>query len=155
MSNIKQLYSDIKQLYSDKVMDHFLHPRNMGELPGANGVSTVGNKQCGDVMRMFLKVGKTKGQEGKGEQEGQEIIEEVKFQTLGCGAAIATSSMATEMIKGKPIKDALELTNQAIAEALDGLPPAKMHCSVLAAEAVKKAIEDYREKSKIKNKNHN
>lgn len=127
----------INSLYSEKVMDHFLHPRNMGELPKANGVATVGNPQCGDVMRMFIKVGKT---------DDQEFIEDIKFQTLGCGAAIATSSIATEMIKGKPVSDALELTNQAIAEALDGLPPVKMHCSTLAAEAVKKAIEDYRSK---------
>ena len=118
-------------------MDHFLHPRNMGELPEANGVATVGNKICGDVMKMFLKIGK---------KEGREVIEDVKFQTLGCGAAISTSSMATEMIKGKPLSEALELTNQAIAEALDGLPPVKMHCSTLAAEAVKKAIKDYRSK---------
>jgi len=125
----------INGLYSDKVMDHFLHPRNMGELPEANGVATVGNKVCGDVMKMYLKI-------------EEEKIKEVKFQTLGCGAAIATSSMATEMIKGKPVADALELTNQAIIEALDGLPPAKVHCSVLAAEAVKKAIEDYRKNEK-------
>jgi len=131
--------SGITGLYSEKVMDHFLHPRNMGELPEANGEATVGNKICGDVMKMFIKV--------KGGQ-GEETIEDVKFQTLGCGAAIATSSMATEMIKGKPVKDALELTNKAIAEALGGLPPAKMHCSVLAAEAVKKAVEDYRNKLK-------
>ncbi|PIQ69986.1 Fe-S cluster assembly scaffold protein NifU [Candidatus Shapirobacteria bacterium CG03_land_8_20_14_0_80_40_19] len=123
----------MNQLYSEKVMDHFLHPRNMGELPGANGVATVGNKQCGDVMKMYLKI------------EG-ETVKEAKFQTLGCGAAISTSSMATEMIKGKPLSDALKLTNQAIAEALDGLPSSKIHCSVLAAEAVKRAIEDYRSK---------
>ncbi len=130
----------IDSLYSEKVMDHFLHPRNMGELLEANGVATVGNKVCGDVMKMFLKIGK---------KEGQEVIEDVKFQTLGCGAAIATSSMATEMIKGKPLSEALELTNQAIAEALDGLPPVKMHCSTLAAEAVKKAIEDYQKSEKF------
>ncbi len=129
----------INSLYSEKVMDHFLHPRNMGELPKANGVATVGNKICGDVMKMFLKIGK---------KEGREVIEDVKFQTLGCGAAIATSSMATEMIKGKPLSEALELTNQAIAEALDGLPPVKMHCSTLAAEAVKKAVEDYQKGEK-------
>lgn len=118
-------------------MDHFLHPRNMGQLPDANGEATVGNKVCGDVMKMFLKIKSN---------DSKEIIEDIKFQTLGCGAAIATSSMATEMIKGKPVSEALKLTNQAIADALDGLPPAKMHCSVLAAEAVKKAIEDYRSK---------
>lgn len=136
--------SNLGNLYSDKVMDHFLHPRNMGELPDANGTATVGNKICGDVMKMYLKVSKVPkvSKVSKGE-EYEEIIEDAKFQTLGCGAAIATSSIATEMIKGKPVKDALELTNQAIAEALDGLPLSKMHCSVLAAEAVKKAIEDY------------
>jgi len=127
--------TDIKGLYSDKVMDHFLHPRNMGELPDANGTATVGNKICGDVMKIYLKIEM---------KDGIEIVKDARFQTLGCGAAISTSSMATEMIKGKPVKDALELTNQAIIEALDGLPPAKTHCSVLAAEAVKKAIEDYK-----------
>ena len=120
-------------------MDHFLHPRNMGELPEANGVATVGNKVCGDVMKMFLKIGK---------KEGQEVIEEAKFQTLGCGAAIATSSMATEMIKGKLLSEALKLTNQVIADALDGLPKNKIHCSALAAEAVKKAIKDYQKSEK-------
>ena len=128
---------NLGSLYSEKVMDHFLHPRNMGELPDANGTATVGNKVCGDVMKMYLKIGT---------KEGSEVIEDAKFQTLGCGAAIATSSMATEMIKGKPVADALKLTNQAIADALEGLPMAKMHCSVLAAEAVKKAIENYRSK---------
>ncbi len=142
----------INSLYSEKVMDHFLHPRNMGELPDANGVATVGNKVCGDVMKMFLKIGKAEEPEGPASAKAtagrQEIIEDAKFQTLGCGAAIATSSMATEMIKGKPVSEALELTNQAIADALDGLPKNKIHCSVLAAEAVKKAIEDYRNKLK-------
>lgn len=127
----------INSLYSEKVMDHFLHPRNMGEMPEANGTATVGNKICGDVMKMYLKIGT---------KEGLEVVEDAKFQTLGCGAAISTSSMATEMIKGKPVKDALELTNKAIIDALDGLPVAKHHCSVLAAEAVKKAIENYRKK---------
>lgn len=136
--------SNINNLYSDKVMDHFLHPRNMGELPDANGVATVGNKVCGDIMKMYIKV---KSPKAKGKSGEEEIIEDVKFQTLGCGAAIATSSIATEMIKGKPVENALKLTNQAIAEALNGLPPAKMHCSVLAAEAVKKAIEDYKKKT--------
>jgi nitrogen fixation NifU-like protein len=136
----------INNLYSKKVMDHFLNPRNMGELPDANGTATVGTKVCGDVMRLSLKVVKTEGEVGKDGREGQkgeEIIEDAKFQTLGCGAAIATSSMATEIIKGKPVSEALTLTNKVIAEALDGLPPAKKHCSVLAVEAVKKAIEDY------------
>jgi nitrogen fixation NifU-like protein len=122
-------------LYSEKVMDHFLHPRNMGEIADANGIGTVGNPVCGDVMKMYLKI-------------ENDTIEDVKFQTLGCGAAIATSSMATEMIMGKPVTDALELTNKAIVEALDGLPPAKIHCSVLAAEAIKKAIENYKKSEK-------
>ncbi|MGB9637477.1 MAG: iron-sulfur cluster assembly scaffold protein [Microgenomates group bacterium] len=121
------------------MMDHFLHPRNMGELPGANGVATVGNKICGDVMKMYLKIGV---------KDGLEIIEDAKFQTLGCGAAIATSSIATEMIRGKPLAEAEKLTNKAVMEALGGLPPAKIHCSVLAEEAVKKAIENYRERQK-------
>jgi len=131
----------INQLYSKKVLDHFFHPRNMGELPDANGIATVGNKVCGDVMRMFLKI-KMKNEKRK----KVEYVEDAKFQTLGCGAAIATSSIATEMIKGKPLKEAEKLTNKAVMEALGGLPPAKIHCSVLAEEAVKKAIEDYRKK---------
>ena len=133
----------IQNLYSKKVLDHFFHPRNMGELKDANGVATVGNPVCGDVMRMFLKIAKRKTQNAKREEE---FVEEAKFQTLGCGAAIATSSIATEMIKGKPLEEAEKLTNKAVMKALDGLPPAKIHCSVLAEEAVKKAIEDYRKK---------
>ena len=117
-------------MYSEKVMDHFEHPRNVGEIPDANGVGTVGNAKCGDIMRMYLKV-----------ENG--IIEDVKFKTFGCGAAIATSSMATEMVKGKTLKEALQLTNKAVAEALDGLPPVKMHCSLLAEEAIHAAVEDY------------
>ncbi len=117
-------------MYSEKVMDHFENPRNVGELPDANGVGTVGNAKCGDIMRMYLKV-----------ENG--VIEDVKFKTFGCGAAIATSSMATEMVKGKTLKEALELTNKAVAEALDGLPPVKMHCSLLAEEAIHAAVEDY------------
>ena len=117
-------------MYSEKVMDHFENPRNVGELPDANGVGTVGNAKCGDIMRMFLKV-----------ENG--VIQDVKFKTFGCGAAIATSSMATEMVKGKTIKEALQLTNKAVAEALDGLPPVKMHCSLLAEEAIHAAVEDY------------
>lgn len=120
-------------MYSEKVMDHFAHPRNVGELPDANGVGEVGNPKCGDIMRIFLKI-----------EDG--IITDVKFKTFGCGAAIATSSMATEMIKGKTLKEALKLTNKAVAEALDGLPPVKMHCSLLAEEAVKAAVEDYMKK---------
>ena len=117
--------------YSDKVMDHFLHPRNVGEIEDASGVGEVGNAKCGDIMKIFLDV-------------EDEIIKDVKFQTFGCGSAIASSSMATELIKGKSIHEALALTNKAVAEALDGLPPVKMHCSVLAEEAIHKAINDYR-----------
>ncbi len=120
-------------MYSEKVMDHFENPRNVGEIPDADGVGTVGNAKCGDIMRMYLKV-----------ENG--IIRDVKFKTFGCGAAIATSSMATEMVKGKSLKEALKLTNAAVAEALDGLPPVKMHCSLLAEEAVKAAVEDYMKK---------
>ncbi len=117
-------------IYSDKVMDHFNHPRNVGEIEDADGVGTVGNPVCGDIMKMFLKI-----------KDG--IITDVKFKTFGCGSAIATSSMATEMIKGKTVKEVMTLTNAAVAEALDGLPAHKMHCSVLAEEAVKAALADY------------
>lgn len=117
-------------MYSEKVMDHFSNPRNVGEIPDADGVGTVGNAKCGDIMRMYLKV-----------ENG--VIADVKFKTFGCGAAIATSSMATELVKGKTLKEALQLTNQAVAEALDGLPPVKMHCSLLAEEAIHAAVEDY------------
>ena len=120
-------------MYSEKVMDHFENPRNVGEIPDANGVGTVGNSKCGDIMRMFLKV-----------ENG--VIQDVKFKTFGCGAAIATSSMATEMVKGKSLKEALALTNKAVAEALDGLPPVKIHCSLLAEEAIHAAVEDYLKK---------
>lgn len=116
--------------YSAKVMDHFSNPRNVGELADANGVGEVGNPTCGDIMKMYLRI-----------ENG--VIEEVKFKTFGCGAAIATSSIATEMIKGKPIDEALRLSNKAVIEALDGLPPVKIHCSVLAEQAVKTAISDY------------
>jgi len=117
--------------YSEQVLDHFAHPRNVGELPDANGVGTVGNPVCGDIMKMYIKV-------------ENDIITDVRFQTFGCGAAIATSSISTELIKGKSIDEALQLTNKAVAEALGGLPPVKMHCSLLAEEAVRAAIEDYR-----------
>ena len=120
-------------LYSEKVMDHFMHPRNVGTIEGADGVGEVGNAKCGDIMKIYLKI-------------ENDIIEDVKFETFGCGSAIASSSMATEMIKGKSIHEALELTNKAVAEALDGLPPVKMHCSLLAEEAVKAAVEDYMKK---------
>ena len=119
--------------YSEKVMDHFAHPRNVGTIENADGVGEVGNMVCGDIMKIYLKV-----------EDG--IIQDVKFTTFGCGSAIATSSMATEMIKGKPVEDALKLTNQAVVEALDGLPPVKLHCSVLAEEAVKAALLDYYQK---------
>lgn len=119
-------------MYSDKVMDHFRNPRNVGEIEDANGVGEVGNPQCGDIMKIYIKVENNK-------------IEDVKFKTFGCGSAIASSSMATELIKGKTIEEAWDLTNTAVAEALDGLPPVKMHCSVLAEEAIHKAINAYRE----------
>ncbi|MEG0272230.1 MAG: Fe-S cluster assembly scaffold protein NifU [Hydrogenoanaerobacterium sp.] len=117
-------------LYSEKVMEHFSNPRNVGELADANGIGEVGNAKCGDIMKMYIKVEKG-------------IIADVRFKTYGCGAAIATSSMATEMIKGKSIEDALKLTNKAVVEALEGLPPVKIHCSVLAEQAVRAAISDY------------
>ena len=122
-------------MYTEKVMDHFQNPRNVGEIADASGVGMVGNAKCGDIMQIFLKV-----------NDETRVIEDVKFKTFGCGAAVATSSMATEMIKGKPIEEALKLTNAAVVEALEGLPPQKIHCSVLAEEAVKAAIEDYMKK---------
>jgi len=122
-------------LYSEKVMDHFLHPRNVGVIEDADGVGEVGNAKCGDIMKMYLKI-------------DNDTITDVKFETFGCGSAIASSSMATEMIKGKPVSEARELTNKAVAEALDGLPDYKMHCSVLAEEAIKSALEDYESKNK-------
>lgn len=125
--------------YSAKVMDHFANPRNVGELDDANGVGEVGNAVCGDIMKMFLKI------------DDNGVITDVRFKTFGCGAAIATSSMATELIKGKSIDEALTLTNKAVIEALDGLPPAKIHCSVLAEEAVKSAIADYYRRQGIEN----
>ena len=117
--------------YSEKVMDHFANPRNVGVIEDANAVGEVGNAKCGDIMKMYMKIN----------DEG--VIEEIKFKTFGCGAAVATSSMATEMVKGKTIEEALKLTNKAVAEALDGLPPVKMHCSVLAEEAIQAALTDY------------
>lgn len=124
-------------LYSEKVMDHFMNPRNVGKIEDADGVGEVGNAKCGDIMKIYIKV-----------NDG--IITDVKFNTFGCGSAIASSSMATEMIKGKPVSEALELTNKAVAEALDGLPAHKLHCSVLAEEAIKSAIEDYEKKKEAK-----
>ena len=123
-------------LYSEKVMDHFENPRNVGKMPDADGIGEVGNAKCGDIMRMYIKV-----------NDG--IISDVKFNTFGCGSAIASSSMATEMIKGKPISEALALSNKAVVEALDGLPAQKIHCSVLAEEAVKSAVKDYYDKNGI------
>lgn len=123
-------------LYSEKVMDHFQNPRNVGKMEDADGIGEVGNARCGDIMRMYIKV-----------DEG--IITDVKFNTFGCGSAIATSSIATEMIKGKPIEEALTLSNHAVVEALDGLPAQKIHCSVLAEEAVKAAVKDYYDKNGI------
>ena len=120
-------------LYSEKVMDHFLHPRNVGVIEDANAIGEVGNAKCGDIMKMYLKI-------------KDDIVEDVKFETFGCGSAIASSSMATEMIKGKPLSEAMQLTNQAVTEALDGLPAHKLHCSVLAEEAIQSALEDYRKR---------
>ena len=123
-------------LYSEKVMDHFRNPRNVGVIEDADGVGEVGNAVCGDIMKIYLKI-------------QDEIVEDVKFETFGCGSAIASSSMATELIKGKPLADALTLSNKAVAEALDGLPPHKLHCSVLAEEAIKAAVEDYYKRNNI------
>lgn len=123
-------------LYSEKVMDHFMHPRNVGVIENADGVGEVGNAKCGDIMKIYLKI-------------DNNIITDVKFETFGCGSAIASSSMATELIKGKPLSEALTLTNKAVTEALDGLPAHKIHCSVLAEEAIKAAIKDYYDKNGI------
>ena len=127
-------------LYSEKVMDHFLHPRNVGVIEDANAVGEVGNAKCGDIMKMYLKI-----------RDG--IVEDVRFETFGCGSAIASSSMATEMIKGKPLSEVKKLTNKAVTEALDGLPAHKIHCSVLAEEAIQSALEDYRRRQEGAEKN--
>ncbi len=124
-------------MYSEKVMEHFRNPRNVGEIEDADGVGVVGNPKCGDIMKMYLKI-----------EDG--VIVDAKFKTFGCGSAIASSSMATEMIKGKTIEEAMQVTNKAVAEALDGLPPIKMHCSVLAEQAIKAALLDYAKKNNIK-----
>ena len=121
-------------LYTDIVMDHFMHPRNVGELPDANGIGQVGNAKCGDIMKMYLKI-------------RNNVIEDVKFETFGCGSAIASSSMATELVKGKTVEEALALTNKQVVEALGGLPAHKLHCSVLAEEAIKSAVKDYYDRS--------
>lgn len=123
-------------LYSEKVMDHFKNPRNVGIIENADGIGEVGNAKCGDIMKIYLKI-------------ENDIIEDVKFETFGCGSAIASSSMTTELIKGKPVNEALELSNKAVAEALDGLPAHKLHCSVLAEEAIKSAVKDYYDKNGI------
>ena len=125
-------------MYTEKVMDHFQNPRNVGEIENASGVGTVGNAKCGDIMRIYLDI------------DDNQIIQDVKFKTFGCGAAVATSSMATELVKGKSIYDALQVTNKAVMEALDGLPPVKVHCSLLAEEAIHAALWDYAEKHGIK-----
>ena len=126
-------------MYSDKVMDHFEHPRNVGEIENASGVGTVGNAKCGDIMRIYLDI-----------DDATHMIRDCKFKSFGCGAAVATSSMATELVKGKTIQEALEVTNKAVMEALDGLPPVKVHCSLLAEEAIHAALWDYAEKNHIK-----
>ena len=124
-------------MYSEKVMDHFTNPRNMGEIEDSSGVGTVGNAKCGDIMRMYLDI------------DENQVIQEAKFKTFGCGAAVATSSMATELVKGKTVQEALEVTNKAVMEALDGLPPVKVHCSLLAEEAIHAALWDYAQKEGI------
>jgi len=156
---------DLFKQYTKEVMEHFMHPKNIGVIENADGVGEVGNPRCGDVMKLYIKIGKRPisanrqshiaGRKEKNDKRSaisdkqyEEFIEDVKVQTLGCGAAIATSSMATEMIKGKSLEKALEITNAAVAKALGGLPPVKMHCSVLAKEGIKKAIEDYQSKKK-------
>ena len=123
-------------MYSDKVLEHFTNPRNVGELSDANGVGQVGNSKCGDIMKIYMKI-------------EDDVVSDIRFKTFGCGAAVATSSMATEMVKGKSIREALNLTNKAVAEALDGLPSVKMHCSVLAEQGIKAAIKDYYERQGI------
>ena len=128
----------MSDLYGEKVMDHFMHPRNVGEIKNADGIGETGNPTCGDIMKIYLKIKKNK--------KGQEFIEDVKFQTFGCGAAVASSSMVTEMVKGKTLLEAEKISNEAVAEALDGLPPIKMHCSNLAANALQDAINRYRQK---------
>ncbi|MEG0687911.1 MAG: Fe-S cluster assembly scaffold protein NifU [Hungatella sp.] len=124
-------------MYTEKVMDHFEHPRNVGEMENPSGLGTVGNAKCGDIMRIYLDI------------DENQIIRDVKFKTFGCGAAVATSSMATEMVKGKSVQEAMEVTNRAVMEALDGLPPVKVHCSLLAEEAIHAALWDYAQKNQI------
>jgi len=123
-------------MYSEKVMEHFTNPRNVGEITDANGVGEVGNSKCGDIMKIYMKI-------------EDDVISDIRFKTFGCGAAVATSSMATELVKGKTVREALSISNKAVAEALDGLPPVKMHCSVLAEQGIKAAIQDYYERRGI------
>ena len=123
-------------MYSEKVMEHFSNPRNVGELPDANGIGEVGNSKCGDIMKIYMKI-------------EDDVIKDIRFKTFGCGAAVATSSMATDLVKGKTIKEALSITNKTVMEALDGLPPVKIHCSVLAEQGIKAAIQDYYERQGI------
>ena len=132
-----QVLNGGKKMYSDKVMDHFQNPRNVGEIENASGVGTVGNAKCGDIMRIYLDI------------DDNQVIQDCKFKTFGCGAAVATSSMATEMVKGKTIQEAMQVTNKAVMEALDGLPPVKVHCSLLAEEAIHAALWDYAETHNI------
>ena len=134
---MKILRKEVIKVYSDKVMDHFINPRNVGEIEDASGVGTVGNAKCGDIMRIYLDI------------DENHVIRDVKFKTFGCGAAIATSSMATELVKGKTVEEALKITNKAVMEALDGLPPVKVHCSLLAEEAIHAALWDYANKNNI------
>ena len=124
-------------MYTEKVMDHFEHPRNVGEIENPSGMGTVGNAKCGDIMRLYLDI------------DENQVIRDVKFKTFGCGAAVATSSMATEMVKGKTVQEAMAVTNKAVMEALDGLPPVKVHCSLLAEEAIHAALWDYAQKNEI------
>lgn len=124
-------------MYSEKVIDHFQNPRNVGEIEDASGVGTVGNPKCGDIMRMYLNI------------DENDVIQEAKFKTFGCGAAVATSSMATELVKGKTVQEALQITNQAVCDALDGLPPVKVHCSLLAEQAIHAALWDYAQKNHL------
>ena len=133
---IKDKKVEVKNMYSEKVMDHFMNPRNVGEIENASGVGTVGNAKCGDIMKVYLQI-------------EDNIIKDAKFKTFGCGAAVATSSMATELVIGKTIEEALKITNKSVAEALDGLPPVKMHCSLLAEESLHAALWDYAEKNNI------
>lgn len=129
-------------MYSEKVMDHFMNPRNVGEIENADGVGQVGNPKCGDIMKMYLKI-------------DNNVITDAKFKTFGCGAAVATSSMATELVIGKTVEEAMQISNKAVAEALDGLPPAKMHCSNLAEEAISAALEDYKRRNGLLEESHN